>query len=158
MENGKQNGQFAVREQPRNLLWPPEVNRFLEHAWIPWTATRRWRRPWMAEEWMPEIDVFERDGKLVVRADLPGLKREDLEVQVQGETLIVHGHRDKKEDVEQKDYHHCERRTGAFTRTVTLPDGFDPDAIEATYQDGVLEVTVPKPAAVEAKPVQIQVQ
>jgi len=158
MENGKQKGKLAVREQPRNLLWPPEFDRFFERAWIPWTATRRWRRPWMPEEWMPDIDVFERDGKLVVRADLPGMKREDLEVRVQGETLIVKGRREEEKEIEEKDYHHSERRTGAFTRTVALPDGFDPGTIEATYTDGVLEVTIPKPAAAEPKPVQIPVK
>jgi HSP20 family protein len=157
MENGKQRDKVAVRGEPRELLWPREIDRFLERAWIPWTATRRWRRPWMPEEWMPEMDVFERDGKLVVRADLPGMKREDVQVRLEGETLVVHGHRQEKEEVKEKDYHHCERRTGAFTRTVVLPDGFDPGAIDANYQDGVLEVTVPKPATSQPKPVQIQV-
>lgn len=158
MENGKQVDKAAVRYEPREALWPREIERFLERAWIPWAATRRWRRPWMPDEWMPEIDIFEREGKLVVRADLPGVKREDVQVRVEGETLIVNGHREEGKEVKEKDYHHSERRTGAFTRTVALPDGFDPDAIEATYQDGVLEVTIPKPAVAEAKPVQISVK
>ena len=161
MRNGGQRGKVAVRNQPQNLLWPLGIDRFFERAlgfgpWFPWIPTRRWRRPWMPDEWMPDMDLFEQEGKLVVRADLPGLKREDLEVKVEGETLVVHGHREK-EEVEATEYHHCERRTGAFTRTVALPDGFAPDAIEATYKDGVLEVTIPKPAVADSKPVQIPV-
>ena len=158
MENGKHGGEPAVRYEPREMLWPREIERFLERAWIPWAATRRWRRPWMPEEWMPEIDIFEREGKLVIRADLPGVKRGDVQVRVEGETLIVKGHREEEKEVNEKDYHHSERRTGAFTRTLTLPEGFSPDTIEATYKHGVLEVTIPKPAAAEAKPVQIPVK
>jgi HSP20 family protein len=112
----------------------------------------------MAEEWLPDIDVFERKGKLVVRADLPGVKREDVQVRVDGETLIVQGHREEEKEVNEKDYHHFERRTGTFTRTVALPEGVNPDAIEANYKDGVLEVTVPKPQASEVKPVEIPVK
>ncbi len=146
MQNGKQKEKAVVGYGTREMLWPREIERFLERAWIPWTATRRWRRPWMPDEWMPDMDIFQREDKIVLRADLPGLKHEDLEVKVEGETLVMHGHREDNQEVEEKDYHHCERRTGAFTRTVALPDGFDPDAIEATYKDGILEVTIPKPA------------
>jgi HSP20 family protein len=158
MENGKQKSKTAVRYEPREMLWPRGIEGFLERAWIPSTAIRRWRRPWMPDEWMPDTDVFEREGKLVVRADLPGMQRDDLEVKVQGGTLVLVGHREDEKEVKEKGYHRRERRTGAFTRTVALPDGFDPDAIEATYQDGVLEVTIPRPAAAEAKPVQISVK
>ena len=163
MRNGKQRGKVAVRDQPQELLWPSGMDRFFERffglgPWFPWVPTRRWRRPWMPDEWMPDMDLVEREGKLVIRADIPGMKHEDLEVKVEGETLVVHGHREEKEEVKEKDYSHCERRTGAFTRTVALPDGFNPDAIEATIKDGVLEVTVPKPATVESKPVHIPVK
>ena len=147
MENGKQKDKAAVRYEPREMLWPREIEQFLERAWIPLPAIRRWRRPWMPDEWMPDLDVFEREGSLVIRADLPGLKREDVQVKVEGETLVLHGHRDEEKHVKENDYHHAERRTGTFTRTLALPDGFNPDAIEATYKDGVLEVMVPKPTA-----------
>src|SRR6266496_1769788 len=93
MQNEQPRDKAAVNYAPPEMLWPREIDRFLERVWIPWTATRRWRRPWMPEEWMPEMDVFEREGKLVVRADLPGVKREDVQVRVEGETLVVHGHR-----------------------------------------------------------------
>jgi HSP20 family protein len=154
MENGK-NDRTPARYQP---IWPREIERFLEHVWIPTSAIRRWRRPWMPDEWVPDIDILEREGKLVVRADLPGVKREDVEVRVEGETLVIHGHRHEETEINEKDYHHSERRTGTFTRTLALPEASSPEAIEATYKDGVLEITVPKPTAAEATPVQIAVK
>jgi HSP20 family molecular chaperone IbpA len=158
MQNEQPRDKAAVRYAPREMLFPREIDRFLERAWIPWKATRRWRRPWMPDEWVPDTDVFDRDGKLVVRADLPGIKRQDLEVRVEGETLIVSGHREGEKEIQEKDYHYSERRTGAFTRTVVLPDGFSPDAINATYEDGVLEVTIPTPATAESRRVEIPVK
>jgi HSP20 family molecular chaperone IbpA len=84
MQDEQPRDKAAVRYAPREMLLPREIDRFLERAWIPWKATRRWRRPWLPDEWMPDTDVFEREGKVVVRADLPGIKREDLEVRVEG--------------------------------------------------------------------------
>jgi HSP20 family protein len=158
MENGKQNNKPAVNYDPWKAPWPREIQRFLDHAWIPSGAIRRWRRPWMPDEWMPDMDIFEREGKFVVRADLPGMKREDIQVRVEGETLVIHGHRQEETEVDEKDYHHSERRTGTFTRTLALPDGFNPGAIEATYKDGVLEVTVPRPTVTNQDPITVEVK
>ena len=155
--NSAKKDKAVVSYEPE-MLWPREFERFLEHAWIPWKATRRWRRPWMADEWMPDMDIFEREGKLVVRADLPDVKREDLEVSLEGKRLILHGQRAEEKEVNEKDYHQSERRTGTYTRTIPLPDGFDPNTIEATFSHGVLEVTVPKPAVSEATPIEIAVK
>ncbi len=150
---GKEAVYSATPEKP----WTPGLKQLLEHAWIPTSAIRRWRRPWMPDEWMPDTDVFEREGKLVVRTDLSGVKREDVQVGVEGETLVLHGHREEEKEVQDSDNHHTERRTGTFTRTVALPDGIDPAGIEATYSDGVLEVTIPKPAEGEPKSFQVPV-
>jgi HSP20 family protein len=112
----------------------------------------------MAEDWFPDLDVLEREGKLVVRADLPGVKREDIEVKLEGDALVISGHREEKEEVKEKDYYRCERQTGEFTRAVTLPKGVDTTNIEAVYDNGVLEVTVPKPAELAPKTVAVQVK
>ncbi|HLC28291.1 MAG TPA: Hsp20/alpha crystallin family protein [Dehalococcoidia bacterium] len=165
MDNGKGESKATAVEPPRrHAMRPREFDRFFERAFaglgpfLPWDPTRRWRRPWMPDEWLPDLDVFEREGKLIVRADVPGMKRDDLEVNLQGDTLVIRGHREEKEEVKETDYYHSERRSGAFMRTVALPDGVRAEAIEATYKDGVLEVTVPKPAAAEPKPVQVPVK
>ncbi len=108
-------------------------------------------------EWMPDIDAFEKDGKMVVRADLPGIKREDIEVSIQDDTLVVRGERDEEKEFQVETLYGSERATGRFYRAVSLPAGVDPDAIEASYRDGVLQVSVPKMAAQEPQKVQIKV-
>jgi HSP20 family molecular chaperone IbpA len=86
----------AVRYTPQEMP-PLQIKHFLERAWIPWSAIRRWRRPWMPDEWMPDMDIFERDGKLVIRADLRRVERDDVGVSVEGETDVAHDHRERRE-------------------------------------------------------------
>jgi HSP20 family protein len=109
----------------------------------------------MPDEWMPDMDLFVRGGKLVVRADIPGVTREDVEVKIEGQTLVLQGERE--EEIKEEDCFQCERPRGGFVRTVDLPSGFDPRAIEAIYKDGVLEVTVPK-AALEKRAVKVEIK
>jgi HSP20 family protein len=98
-----------------------------------------------AAQWSPNIEVFERDGSLVVRADVPGVKREDMEVNVENNVLTIRGQRrDEYTDV-QGGYRRTERGYGSFFRQIALPDGVEPGDVEASYQDGVLEVTIPAP-------------
>lgn len=109
-------------------------------------------------EWKPDTDIFERDGKIVVRADLPGMKREDIDVAVQDDALILQGHREEENRTNGDNYYGFERATGRFYRAIALPDGLGPDEIEASYQDGVLEIAFPKGAAQESRSVQIEVK
>ncbi|MBI2912956.1 MAG: Hsp20/alpha crystallin family protein [Chloroflexi bacterium] len=158
-------GSLVVRErEPRRpLAWPEDVERFFERAmrgfgpwplWRPWRF-RRWLRPTL--EWVPDIDVFERDGKMVVRADIPGVKRGDVEVTVQGDMLVIHGRREEEKEIKEEDYYRCERATGELSRGISLPEGVDTESIEAVFEDGVLEVTVPKPAAApKAKKIEVR--
>jgi HSP20 family protein len=118
---------------------------------------RRPRLGW-EEGWLPDIDVFEREGKLVVRADLPGMKRDDIEVAVEGDSLVVRGQRREEREVKDEDYYCCERAVGEFSRAIGLPEGADAEQIEATYQDGVLEVTVPVAEARVARKVEVAVK
>jgi HSP20 family protein len=112
----------------------------------------------MSDEWFPDVDVFERNGKFVVRADLPGMKRDDINVAVDGDVLTISGQREEKEEVKEADYYRSERQTGSFTRALRLPEGFRADQIEAAYHDGVLEVAVPKPAVPTPKPIEVKVK
>ncbi len=109
-------------------------------------------------EWAPDIDVFEKDGKIVVRADLPGIERENIDVSVQDDTLIVRGHREEEKESEGETYYGLERATGRFYRVVSLPAGVDPNEIEASYKDGVLQVSVPKKTAPKPQKIQVKVQ
>ena len=154
MNTGKANkGDIAVQERrPRRApAWPfePYFDR-IARGFTP-RAFRLWPRLWAGEEWLPDVDVFEHDGKIVVRADLPGMKREDIQVSVDGDMLTIKGRREEEKEVKEDDYYSCERSTGEFSRTVRLPEGVGVEAVEAKYEDGVLEVTVPRPATPERK-------
>jgi HSP20 family protein len=98
-----------------------------------------------AAQWSPQIEVFERDDNLVVRADLPGVKREDVEVNIENDVLTIRGQRRAEHREAEGGYRRTERSYGTFFRQIPLPDGVDPSAIEASYDNGVLEVTVPTP-------------
>jgi len=93
----------------------------------------------------PRMDVYEKNGKLVIKTDLPGMKVNDVQVTIEDGDLIITGERKAEKEVNDQDYHRMERSYGSFYRRQPLPEGTTPDKIQATFADGVLEVTVPKP-------------
>ncbi len=105
--------------------------------------------------WVPAMDLSETDDALVLHADLPGLDREDVSIQVNDRVLLISGER-KAEHVEKGEgFHRVERSFGGFSRSLTVPDGVDPEGIVAEFDKGVLEVRIPKPA--ERKPHRIEI-
>lgn len=100
--------------------------------------------------WMPTTDVYRTNGNLVVKADLPGLGKDDVEVKVEDGFLIVQGERKEEKEEKEKEYYRSERSYGSFYRRVPLPEEVDATKITAKVHDGVLEVTVPLPA-IESK-------
>ena len=108
--------------------------------------------------WSPKIDVFERDNRLVTRVDLPGLKKEDVMVEVRDGHLTLSGER-KRETEEKKDnFYRSEREYGSFYRAVPLPEGVRLEDVKATFSDGVLEVSVPLPVRPEANVRKVQIE
>lgn len=101
--------------------------------------------------WAPKIDVFERDGRLITKVDLPGLKKEDVKVEVTDGYLAISGERRSETEEKKDNVYRRERSSGSFYRAVPLPDGAKLDDVKATFADGVLEVSVPLPAKAEAK-------
>jgi HSP20 family protein len=95
--------------------------------------------------WNPEVEVFHRGDKVVVRADLPGLKKEDVHVDVEDDILTISGERSHEEKNDRKDYYQSERSYGKFWRAIALPDGVDADDCDAKFKDGVLEVEFKAP-------------
>ena len=101
--------------------------------------------------WAPSADVIERDDEIVITAELPGVKDEDVEITLDEGMLRIAGSRELGEEVDDERYHRIERSYGGFERTFPLPAGVDPDAITAGIAYGVLKVTIPKPTAPEPK-------
>jgi HSP20 family protein len=105
--------------------------------------------------WSPLVDVFEDKNNVRVRAEMPGLKKEEIEVSVQGQMLILKGERRRELDENKNNVHRIERTYGRFHRTVSLPCQVNSDQVKATYKDGILDIALPKKE--ESKPKQIQV-
>jgi len=93
--------------------------------------------------WLPAVDLLRRPSELVVRADLPGMKFDDVLIEVEAATLTISGDRQDPDAVEDASYLHNERRCGPFSRSLALPAGIDATRIDARLEDGVLEVTLP---------------
>jgi HSP20 family protein len=105
--------------------------------------------------WVPPIDLVEAEDHFVLRADLPGLREGDVNIEVQDGTLTISGERKAEQEQRERGWYRIERSFGSFSRSLTLPDGVDPDGIAASFSDGVLEVRIPKPE--ERKPRRISI-
>lgn len=108
------------------------------------------------ERWSPSVDIAETDSGFEVRAELPGVKQDDVNVSVRDNVLTLRGEKRQEETDEGKNYRRVERHYGSFQRAFTLPPNVNPEAITAHYRDGVLTLTVPK--AEEAQPKEIPIE
>ena len=95
--------------------------------------------------WSPEVEVFERDGQLVVRADLPGLKREDIKVNIDENVITIEGERKQQHEENREGLYRSERSYGRFYRSIPLPEGVDPETANANFDNGVLEIRLAAP-------------
>jgi HSP20 family protein len=107
--------------------------------------------------WVPAMDVAETEGHFVVRADLPGLTEEDVAIEVESNVLTISGERKLENREQNGGYYRAERAFGHFARTLTLPEGTDPEGISADFTNGVLEVRIPKPEQTKPRRVSIGV-
>ena len=105
--------------------------------------------------WMPAVDVFEKEDRFVVKAELPGIKEGDIDVSVTDDMLTIKGEKKTETEVKEENYHRSERAYGSFFRSIPIPSGVDTDKVEANYENGVLEVTMPKVAKVKPKKVSV---
>jgi HSP20 family protein len=105
--------------------------------------------------WLPAMDLVEADDHYVLRADLPGLSEDDVKIEVEDNVLTVSGERKAQHEQRGEGYHRLERSYGSFSRALTLPEGVDPEAVQASFDRGVLEVRIPKPE--ERKPRRVSI-
>jgi len=147
------------------LRWEPvaelntlqnEMNRLFNTLVDPSTRTSRGASGGTSPRWLPPMDLLETGEHYVLRADLPGLADEDVNVQFEDNVLTISGERTAEHDDQQEGYYRLERAFGTFSRSLTLPDGVDPDTVQAHFDRGVLEITIPKPE--QKKPRQVQIK
>jgi HSP20 family protein len=107
-------------------------------------------------QWVPPIDLVEAEDHFLLKADLPGLGEDDVSIEVQDGTLRISGERKAERESRERGWYRIERSYGSFSRSLTLPDGVDPEAIAAEFDRGVLSVRIPKPE--ERKPRRIEIK
>ena len=106
--------------------------------------------------WNPAVDIFDKGAEVVIHAELPGIKKEDIKIEVLDNVLTIKGERKSEDEKEGKGYHRAERHYGSFQRTIEVPGGFVEDKITATFKDGVLKVTLPKREEAKAKLIEVK--
>jgi HSP20 family protein len=154
--------QSIARRHPFDLF-TSEVERLFDdfgfgHGLLsrPWSSSPR--RHTTLEMWTPQIEVSHQNNELLVRADLPGLKKDDVSIDITDEAITISGERRQEQESESGGYYRSERNYGSFYRTVPLPRGAISDQAKATFKDGVLEVRVPAPPEQVTRGRRIEIQ
>jgi HSP20 family protein len=128
------------------------MNRVFEDA-----AVRGWKNdePSATTSWSPAVDIYETDSEIMVQAELPGVDRKDIALQLENNVLTLKGDRRFEKETNQDNYHRIERSYGGFSRAFTIPTIVDEEKIRADYRDGILKIALPKKEQVKAKQIKI---
>ena len=127
------------------------MNRLFDNAGRGWRADE----PAATTSWSPSVDIFETEGEIVVKAELPGMNREDITLHLENNVLTLRGERKFEKETKDENYHRIERSYGNFCRSFSIPATVDEEKIRADYKDGVLKIALPKKD--QAKPKQINI-
>jgi len=111
----------------------------------------------VARRWVPAMDLVEDEHDFILRADLPGLGEDDVKIELQDNVLTISGERRSEQEERKEGYYRVERAFGAFSRSLTLPEGVDPQGVKAKFERGVLEVSIPKPELRKPQRIEISV-
>jgi HSP20 family protein len=152
MTNQEKTREVAPRRDPFNLS---DMRAEMDRLWDAMTS----RSPFLSSVTrfqQPAIDVFEKDGQLHVRAEVPGMAPEDIQIEVAEDALLISGEKKEEKEVKEENYYRSERSYGKFTRRIPLPRTADTDKANARFKDGVLEIDMPVKNGGGAKKIQIQ--
>lgn len=153
VEKAKSKKEVAPYQPPRLPVMFDEMDRMFNRFFGRPFGLMRWPKMFWPEELdagFPSVDIYEEDNRVTVKAEMPGVKKQDLSVNVTEDAITISGEKKKEEKVEEKGYYRFERSYGSFRRTLPLPAGVQSDKAKAKFKDGVLEITVPKsPAAIK---------
>jgi len=134
----------------------PTVSRLFEDFFngFPFTSPLSDNR----ETWTPSVDILEKDGNLILRAELPGISEKQIEIKLEGNILTLKGERKMEKEDDKANYHRVESFYGSFTRSFRLPDTVDAEKISADYKNGVLTITIPQRPEVKPREIPVTVQ
>lgn len=153
---------FGARSNPFEMLrrLDDDMDRLFHQLWGGGRNLMRGRGSDMSTMWVPQVEVREEGGKLHVCADLPGMRKEDVKLRVEGDQLVLQGERQSSREEGQQggSYYHSERSYGSFYRSIPLPEGVDPQTAEANFKDGVLDVTFEAPRSQQQQARQIEIR
>jgi HSP20 family protein len=160
-EKGKETRELAPWRPFSDLTrWERDMERMMDDFFD------RRMRPWWPERWLrtegfttnvPALDVFEEKDELVVKAELPGMEKDNVEVNLTDHTLTIKGEKKKEEEVKEEKYYRSERSYGSFVRTLQLPADVQSDKVKASFKNGVLEVRLPKTEEAKGKEIKVKV-
>jgi HSP20 family protein len=108
--------------------------------------------------WSPPVDIYETDESVILKAELAGLNKNDVTIEIKDSTLVLRGERKFEKDIKEENYHRIERSYGAFSRTFSLPQTVDHSGVTATFKDGLLEITIPKSRDADVRSKQIEIK
>lgn len=147
--------------RPREMWWDPfrdleaiqnEMNKLFDSSLLRWGD----RGVGLLEgAWSPAIDIYDSKDNIMVKADIPGMKKDEIHVSVHGDTLIIKGEKKQEKETKEKDFVRTERFYGSFNRAIRLPAEVDVSGVSASYKNGVLELVLPKKE--ESKPKQLKI-
>jgi HSP20 family protein len=145
---------YVRRSEIPSRLWP-ETTRFFEEFFNDFpvggvlSPTK--------ENWLPAVDILEKDGNLVLRAELPGINEKEIDLKLEGNLLTLKGERKMEKDEGKGSYHRIESYYGSFSLSFTLPDTVDPEKIKAEFKNGILTVTLPQKPEVRPREIPVSV-
>jgi HSP20 family protein len=110
-----------------------------------------------SESYFPLVDIYEKADEIVIKAGVPGVEKDDIEITFQENTLTIKGERKRDSEVRDEDYYYSEQRYGIFSRSIALPGGLSPEDMKASYKNGILEIAIPKSEKREPRRIEVQV-
>jgi HSP20 family protein len=150
--------------RPKEMWWDPfkdleaiqnEMNRLFDSSLVRWGDKDRGL---LEGAWSPAVDIFDSKDNVMVKADIPGMTKDEIELSVYGVTLLIKGRKKQEKESEDKGYVRTERFYGAFNRAVRLPAAVDASKVDAKYKNGVLELILPKKEESKAKQIKIDIK
>lgn len=132
-----------------------EIDRMFDDVGRRWGGLPAWRERTTTDVWAPQIEVFQRENELVIRADLPGMKRDDISVEITEDAVTIQGERRQESEEEREGVYRSERVYGSFYRVIPIPEGAITEQANGSFRDGVLEITMPVPPKSKGRRIEI---